>query len=123
MNAFVGRKFEWDRLSVIGKSLDPCILIVYGRRRIGKTELLEQVYADRKILKFEGLYGKSQKDQITHILWQLSEYAGNPLLAKVSLHSWTEVFKCIYDQIPEGIWTLYFGMVQNQHKMGNTLWQ
>ncbi len=112
MNTFVGRKFEWARLSNIGNCLESCILVVYGRRRIGKTELLEQVYADRNILKFEGLYGKSQKDQIAHVLWQLSEYAGNPLLAKLSLGSWTEVFKCIYDQIPEGIWTLYFEEIQ-----------
>ncbi|MES2199162.1 MAG: ATP-binding protein [Chlamydiota bacterium] len=112
MKNFIGRTFEWNRLSSLGGSREPCILVVYGRRRVGKTELLEQVYADRNILKFEGIHGKSQKDQMAHVLWQLSEYAKNPLLSKLSLNSWTEVFKCIYDEIPDGTWTLYFEEIQ-----------
>ncbi|MBS0626602.1 MAG: hypothetical protein JSS09_00135, partial [Verrucomicrobia bacterium] len=112
MKDFIGRQFEWNRLSSIGKAIDPCILVVYGRRRIGKTELLEQVYANRNILKFEGLYGKSQKEQIAHTLWQLSEYTGNPIFSKLSLNSWTEVFTCIHDQITQGAWTLYFEEIQ-----------
>ena len=112
MKDFTGRKFEWNRLSSIGKTIDPCILVVYGRRRIGKTELLEQVYATRNILKFEGLYGKSQKEQIAHVLWQLSEYTGSPIFSKLSLNSWTEVFTCIYDQITQDTWTLYFEEIQ-----------
>jgi AAA+ ATPase superfamily predicted ATPase len=112
MKKFVGRKFEWSRLTAIGVAKEPSILIVYGRRRIGKTELLEQVYANRSILKFEGIQGKSQKDQITHVLWQLSEYTNNPLICKLQLNSWVEFFKLIYDQLTEGSWTIYFEEIQ-----------
>lgn len=112
MEKFVGRKFEWSRLTSIGNAKEAFILVVYGRRRIGKTELLEQVYANRNILKFEGIQGKSQKDQIAHVLWQLSEYTNTPLTSKLQLNSWVEVFKLIYDQIPEGSWTIYFEEVQ-----------
>ena len=112
MEKFVGRKVERSRLTNIGNAKDPSILVVYGRRRIGKTELLEQVYAKRNILKFEGIQGKSQNEQISHVLWQLSEYTSNTLISKLQLDSWIEVFKCIYDQIPDGLWTIYFEEVQ-----------
>lgn len=109
---FVGRAFEWKRLVELGKTQSAQLLVVYGRRRIGKTELLEQVYRQRNILKFEGIRDKPQPEQRSHVMWQLSEYANNPLLAKVQVNSWVEVFKYIYDQIPEGTWTLYFEEVQ-----------
>src|SRR4051812_43117847 len=69
METFVGREVEWKRLISIGQaSGEPAILVVYGRRRIGKTELLEQAFAERNILKFEGIRGKSQEEQKTHVL-------------------------------------------------------
>lgn len=109
---FIGRKYEWNRLVSLGETKEPSILVVYGRRRVGKTELLEQVYAHRNILKFEGIKGKSQESQIANVLWQLSVYAKNPLLEKLNLGTWVEVFKLIHDQIPAGRWTVYFEEVQ-----------
>ena len=113
MENFVGRKAEWKRLTAIGQtSSEPAILVVYGRRRIGKTELLEQVFAKRNILKFEGIRGKSQEQQKAHVLWQLSEYVQDPLLSKLKMDSWVEIFKLINDRVPEGKWTIYFEEVQ-----------
>ncbi len=110
--SFVGRQVEWKRLTILGQTKEAAILVVYGRRRIGKTELLEQVYADRHILKFEGIRGKSQEEQKAHVLWQLSEYMQEPLIAKLKVDTWVEIFKLIYDRIPEGKWTIYFEEVQ-----------
>lgn len=112
MERFVGRHTELSRLYELGKSLDPLILIVYGRRRIGKTELLEQAYADRNVLKFEGIRGKTEEEQKAHVLWQLSDYTADPLIAKLKLETWVEVFKLIYDRIPDGKWTIYFEEIQ-----------
>ncbi len=112
MENFVGRRKEWERLTNLGQLKEPAILIVYGRRRVGKTELLEQVYADRNILKFEGIRGKTQEEQRAHVLWQLSEYANDSLLSKVKVDTWVEVFKLISTRVPEGKWTIYFEEVQ-----------
>lgn len=112
MQNFVGRLSEWGRLAALGQTKEPAILVVYGRRRIGKTELLEQVYAGRHILKFEGIRGKSQEEQKAHVLWQLSEYMQDPLIAKFKMETWVEIFKLMYDRIPEGQWTVYFEEVQ-----------
>ncbi len=109
---FIGRSLEWKKLAQIGDADLPQILIVYGRRRIGKTELIEQVYQKRSILKFEGIRDKPQAEQMAHVMWQLSEYTGNPLFAKVQVNTWVEVFKIIYEELPEGKWTLYFEEIQ-----------
>jgi AAA+ ATPase superfamily predicted ATPase len=112
MKNFIGRRVEWGRLMTLGQAKEPAILVVYGRRRIGKTELLEQVYAERNILKFEGIRGKTQEQQKMHVLWQLSEYMQDPLIAKLKMSTWVEVFKLICDRIPDGKWTVYFEEVQ-----------
>ncbi len=112
MEKFVGRSAEYKRLTAIGQASEPAILVVYGRPRVGKTELLEQVFATRNILKFEGIRGKSQDEQRTHVLWQLSEYMQDPLLSKLKMDTWVEVFKLICDCVPEGKWTIYFEEVQ-----------
>lgn len=49
---FIGRVEEFDRLKKIDESIEAEIIIVYGRRRIGKTELIEQFFRQHKVLKF-----------------------------------------------------------------------
>lgn len=41
---FVGRRSEWQRLDEISKREMACLIAVYGRRRVGKTELIEQYF-------------------------------------------------------------------------------
>lgn len=109
---FVGRDKEILRLEEIGASKEPSILIVYGRRRIGKTELLEQTYRNRNIIKFEGIRNKPESEQMARMLWQFSQYLSNPYIAKLPVTHWVEVFKIINDHLPDGTWTLYFEEVQ-----------
>ena len=47
---FIGRKHNLAMLREIGDAEKPAIIIVYGRRRIGKTELLEQAFRTRNII-------------------------------------------------------------------------
>jgi len=35
------------------------LVIVYGRRRVGKTTIIERAYSDRNLLKLEGVEGGS----------------------------------------------------------------
>lgn len=48
---FVGREHEVKQIKEICSQSGSKILVVYGRRRIGKTELLEQSLRTKKIFK------------------------------------------------------------------------
>ncbi|MBF0366774.1 MAG: ATP-binding protein [Oligoflexia bacterium] len=52
---FIGRNTELAKLAKIGKQKEASIIVIYGRRRIGKTELIEQYFKKKKVLKFEGI--------------------------------------------------------------------
>jgi len=41
---FVGRKAEKEKLAKAKGSDEASIVVVYGRRRVGKTELIEQFF-------------------------------------------------------------------------------
>ncbi len=109
---FIGRAQQWQRLEKIGEEEESAIVILYGRRRIGKTELLEQVYRTRNIIKFEGIESKSEQEQRYAVMVQLAEYTEEPLLAEIKPTNWTTVFKHIARYITKGKWTLYFEEVQ-----------
>ena len=111
-NNFIGRSSELGRLHQIGQSNEASILIVYGRRRVGKTELLEQAFRDRHVLKFEGIEGQSQDKQLAQATAQLAEYAQDPLLTKLVFKTWTEFFKLLSRYIKKDSWTVYFEELQ-----------
>lgn len=109
---FIGRRAERKFLLGVGAKKQASILVVYGRRRVGKTELLEQAYASRKILKFEGIEGKDEAFQRAHVLSQLAGYSGDGVLANVKTERWTDVFKLIWQYTKKHTWTIYFEEVQ-----------
>lgn len=109
---FVGRFDVRTSLAELPQADRAQILIVYGRRRVGKTELIEQVYRERNILKFEGIEGANESKQMVEVMRQLSEYTDQPLLAKIPVQTWQEVFQYIAQVTSTGIWTIYFEEVQ-----------
>jgi len=109
---FVGRALEWATLEKIGDSHEASILIMYGRRRIGKTELLEQVYRKRQLIKIEGIEGQTSQQQLQNALRQLARYIDDPIFSHVKVNSWLEFFEIIYQYTKEGMWTIYFEEVQ-----------
>lgn len=112
LKTFIGRKEELKRLEAIGNSKAASLLIVYGRRRIGKTELIEHAYYNRNILKFEGIEGYPQDKQRKIVMQQLAEYAEQPILRVVMVDNWIDVFKYIHQFTQKGKWTIYFEEVQ-----------
>lgn len=109
---FSGRAHELKKIQQILSAPEASLLIVYGRRRVGKTELLEQGFRGHHILKFEGIEGKSVSEQRQNVLRQLAHYAEEPLLAKVAVDSWVEIFELIARYVKKGEWTIYFEEVQ-----------
>ncbi len=109
---FVGRAEEIRQLSELKSQEEAIMILMYGRRRVGKTELLEQVFRDRNILKFEGVENKPEDIQRQVVLNQLRRYANEPLLKNIKTDSWQEIFDLMAPYIQTGVWTLYFEETQ-----------
>ncbi len=109
---FVGREEEQHKIKNILNAQSSSIIVVYGRRRIGKTHLIEHSLDNRRYLKIEGKQGYGKLDQIKHSLYTLSKFFKEPYLAKLQLQTWTEVFDLIAQKMDSGAWVLYLEELQ-----------
>ena len=58
----IGRKKEIQELEKLYGSKQAELVAVYGRRRIGKTYLVNQVFSDRFLVKHAGLAPEEEGD-------------------------------------------------------------
>jgi hypothetical protein len=70
------------------------LLIVWGRRRVGKTELLSRFVSAHRGLLFEATSG-TQADNLGDLSRVLAEATGSPLLREQSLTSWPAALAAI----------------------------
>lgn len=85
---FVGRKSELGILGSFLSKPEPGIAVIYGRRRIGKSLLIQKALEGQRALTFEGLENRPRKEQIDAFLFQLARQA-NPRAADAT-GSWRE---------------------------------
>lgn len=64
MGVVIGRKDELEILTAALKSSRPEFIVVYGRRRIGKTYLIREVYKNHIVFEISGIYKASFKQQL-----------------------------------------------------------
>lgn len=70
------------------------LLVVWGRRRVGKTELLSRFISGRRGLLFEATSG-TETDQLGDLSRALAQVTGSPLLREQSLTSWPAALAAI----------------------------
>lgn len=118
---FVNRSRELDILTEVHKRKASALIVVSGRRRIGKTELIEQFFIGSPILKFEGIQPESSRKrsyeaevmyQIANCCHRLAKYLNQPAFAKLALKSWTEFFELLVPYVKTGVVILYFEEIQ-----------
>ncbi len=88
---FIGRKKELQFLEEKYLEEKPQLLIIYGRRRVGKTELVKQFMKNKPHLYFLA----DERGDIPNIkeLQKIMAHAlSNPLLAKAAITDWLELF-------------------------------
>lgn len=95
---FIGRKKELQHLQNIIKSNKSLIGIVYGRRRIGKSELIKKAFEKERVLIFEGLEGRSKQDQIDNFIFQL-HHQSNKRIKDEKVKTWREAFMYLYEEM------------------------
>jgi len=70
----IGRLEEAALLKSLLNKNEPEFVAVYGRRRIGKTYLVRQIYADRIVFECSGLHQKDMAQQLENFWLTLNEY-------------------------------------------------
>ncbi|MGD9202800.1 MAG: ATP-binding protein [Chitinispirillia bacterium] len=87
---FIGRKKEINAIKEVLGSVIPGIVVIYGRRRIGKSELIKQSVKGISVFNFEGAEGQSSNKQIKNFQDQLDFQIGVPY-RNYKPSSWKEV--------------------------------
>ena len=109
---FIGRRCELAQLAAAQSSGEAALIVVYGRRRVGKTTLIEKAFGDRRLLKFEGVEGKPDSFQISQFMATLRRYFSQPKVQQATATTWTEAFELLADCVSKGKWTIYFEELQ-----------
>lgn len=94
----VGRIEEIAKLKgLLGKKRSE-FAAVYGRRCVGKTYLIRQVYADKIIFECSGLYQKDMTQQLENFWLTLAEYNRNGQ-ATLTPKTWLQAFALLKNYI------------------------
>ena len=97
---FVGRVAELRALSRFLAKPGPGVAVIYGRRRIGKSLLIQQALSGLPALVFEGLENRPKREQIAAFGFQLvrqtqpSDVGSNP-------RTWREAFIRLLPRLEE----------------------
>lgn len=91
---FVGREEEKNTLLEVLKTQEPEMVAVVGRRRVGKTFLIKQIYQDQIIFEVTGLQDAELAKQLDHFSFTLFRYTENQIPLKKPAN-WLEAFQML----------------------------
>ena len=88
-NRIIGRIEECERLDRCMKSDSSQLVVVYGRRRVGKTFLINEYFNYKFAFKLTGVYGEKRKIQLRNFALELNRRSG---VKQEDPKDWTEAF-------------------------------
>ena len=97
---FVGRKKELAALDQAHESSQSALIPIYGRRRVGKSELILRFLKDKLGLYFLGKKAPAQL-QIREFLQEAARVLEEPLLSSQPAENWSDVFTTIGGRFPK----------------------
>lgn len=94
MAQFVDRELEIATLEKEYASKEASLVIVYGRRRVGKTTLLSEFMKNKKAMYF---LATQESEALNRSAFQekAAAFTGNPVLAETAIDKWDTVFRLI----------------------------
>lgn len=96
MVKFVDREMEMDTLQGEYERSGSALVVMYGRRRVGKTTLISEFIKDKKALFFLASE-ESEAQNRTAFKDKAADFTGNALLKDADIKSWDTLFKAIAD--------------------------
>lgn len=85
----IGRKDEIELLQKCYKANEAQLIIVYGRRRVGKTFLINQTFNDDFAFKFTGVYKQNKKTHLENFSLELENRMNKNI---EDIHDWANAF-------------------------------
>lgn len=80
MEKLIGREEEKKLLLDTLQSSDAELIVVYGRRRVGKTFLIRSVYENKLLFELSGIHNASLKQQLQNFSMALKKTVGQQLI-------------------------------------------
>lgn len=99
---FVNRETELSTLEGLYRSGKPKLIMLYGRRRIGKTALLQEFAKEHAGLYFLARQ-EAERDQLKGFSGALADYFGDEALRLSPLQNCDAFFTYLRDRLPEGV--------------------
>ena len=115
---FLGRKDELNLLNAKYLSEKSELIVIYGRRRIGKTTLIKKLLEKKpNVLSFEGIEGERSDYQINRFSEVTLKHAKERFTDSGSFKNWDKIFsylteKIITDKRREEKYILFFDEIQ-----------
>lgn len=95
-NNIIGRQKEIALLNQLYQSNKAELVAVYGRRRIGKTFLLDKTFGEKYDFYMTGIFEGTKAEQLANFSHQLEKYSGRKVKKP---KSWIEAFFCLEDYL------------------------
>lgn len=102
IQAFVGRSTQLKALEALMLKKTASLVVIRGRRRVGKSRLVEEFSRNKKILNFMGLTPTeftTAQDQRDEFSLQLSRQTGLP---PIKTDDWSHLLLLLADQVKTG---------------------
>lgn len=90
MEKLVGRQKETERLRLCEESDKAEFVIISGRRRVGKTFLINRLYEKKFAFAYTGGHNLSLNEQLMMFAERLRKYTNTPV--KIKLKNWFDAF-------------------------------
>ena len=96
---FIGRTSE---LATLNAELEhgSGFVVIYGRRRVGKTTLIKEFIKDKRAFYFLATT-ESEAQSMKRFAGELSRTTKNPMLSKVTFTDWLNLFQVVADDHPD----------------------
>lgn len=101
---FFGRKKELNKLNLLLKKKSASLVVLKGRRRIGKSRLIEEFGKDFRMISIAGLppipnKKRTMQDELNEFGWQLGDALGQPSFRDTD---WNDLFLRLANHTEEG---------------------
>lgn len=100
MRKFVNRKEELAYLNSEYKKEDSSLVVIYGRRRTGKTALITKFGSDKDMLYFFATE-ESENENRNNFKNLVAEFIGNEILKRANIEDWDIIFQELVKYKPD----------------------